>query len=388
MEAPVMTLEGMVPARRITCVVGTRPEAIKMAPVIRSLREDPRLAVTVLATGQHQSMLQEALAYFHIEADLDLNVMKDRQSLDHITSAVLTGVGKFLDAHPQDMLLVHGDTSTTLAAALAGFYRHIPVGHVEAGLRSHNMELPFPEEANRVLTDRLSSLFFAPTEGDAENLAREGAAPGRIHITGNTVIDALFWTLEHPKPGGTVDLDGMGDFFLMTAHRRESWGQPLLHICGAVRELLQERPGLKALIPLHKNPTVRDDIRRILGDLPQAVLTEPLDYPDFVQAMARSLFILSDSGGIQEEASALGKPVLILRALSERPDALTKGTGVLVGTDRERILDTARRVLDSPGYRQSFKGRGTPFGDGTASLKIRDVIDRFWDAERTGGEGQ
>ena len=372
---------------RIVCAVGTRPEAIKMAPLIRALREDEkgRFAVMVLSTGQHQSMLHQALERFEIEADVDLNIMRDRQTLDHITSAVLVGVGEFLDEHPQDMLLVHGDTSTTLAAALAGFYRHIPVGHVEAGLRSHDMSLPFPEEANRVLADRLASLFFAPTEGDAENLRREGAAPDRVHVTGNTVIDALFWTLERhsePRTAPEASPQSEGPLILMTAHRRESWGAPLERICGAVAELLRERPELRFLIPLHKNPTVRDAIRRDLGAFAsrpssQVIFTEPLDYPDFVAAMNRSALILTDSGGIQEEASALRKPVLILRTLSERPEAVTLGTGVLVGTDPGTILREVRRVLDDAEYRRSFAMKGTPFGDGKASLRIRDIIGRY-----------
>ncbi len=383
---------------RIACVVGTRPEAIKMAPLILTLKKDKRFAVTVLATGQHTEMLHQALSHFGIAADVDLNIMRDRQTLDHITSAVLTGVGGFLDESPQDMLLVHGDTSTTVAAALAGFYRHIPVGHVEAGLRSHDMSLPFPEEANRVLTDQLATLFFAPTRGDAENLKREGLSQtgkklshtSRIHVTGNTVIDALFWTLKNlknrPEPEALQDIPEDAPLILMTAHRRESWGEPLHRICGAVADLLRERPEIHILIPLHKNPTVREAIRRDLGAFaegtpPQVIFTEPLNYPDFVSVMDRSLFILSDSGGIQEEASALKKPVLILRTLSERPDAVTQGTGVLVGTDPERILSEARRLLDNAAYRQSFASReSAPFGDGTASVKIRDIIAQYLEA--------
>ena len=372
---------------RIVCVVGTRPEAIKMAPLIRALREDGRFSLTVLATGQHTDMLRQALSHFGIAPDTDLNVMRERQSLDHITSAVLTGVGGFLDGQEQDMVLVHGDTSTTFAAALAAFYRHIPVGHVEAGLRSHDMSLPFPEEANRVLTDRLASLFFAPTEGDAENLKNEGVNPRRVHVTGNTVIDALFWTLsrlEEPEALKAIPPDA--PLVLMTAHRRESWGEPLERICGAVAELLRERPDLHVLIPLHKNPAVRDVIKRDLGAFSEGpgarvLFTEPLDYPDFVSAMNRSLFILSDSGGIQEEASALRKPVLILRTLSERPEAVTRGTGVLVGTDSGKIAREARRLLDDGKYRASFARKGTPFGDGTASARIRDIIAEYLEGD-------
>jgi UDP-N-acetylglucosamine 2-epimerase (non-hydrolysing) len=320
-------------------------------------------------------MLSQALGHFGIEADADLAVMRDRQTLDHVTSAVLEGVGAFLDSTPQDLLLVHGDTTTTFAAALAGFYRKIPVGHVEAGLRSHDLARPFPEEANRVLTDRIAALYFAPTPLSAQNLWDEGVEQSRVFVTGNTVIDALFWTLEREVE--TSALNGLPPdepLILLTAHRRESWGAPLLEICGAVRGLLGKHPNLRFLVPLHKNPTVRDTIREALEGCSRVIFTEPLDYPEFVAAMNRALFIMSDSGGVQEEASALKKPVLILRELSERPEALDAGTGVLVGTDRERIEREALRLLEDGAYRRSFAERGTPFGDGKASQRIVDII--------------
>lgn len=363
---------------KITCVAGTRPEAIKMAPLISAMRADERFSVTVLATGQHTDMLRQALSDFDITPDADLNIMRERQSLDHITSAVLTGTGAFLDENPQDMILVHGDTSTTFAAALAAFYRHIPVGHVEAGLRSGNMDLPFPEEANRVLTDRISSLYFAPTEGDAQNLLREGADAGRVFVTGNTVIDALFMTLERAEEPDLIrDIGDGAPLVLMTAHRRESWGEPMERICSAVASLIEKRPDIRVLIPLHKNPAVRSVIRGRLGGLEQVIFTEPLGYREFVCVMNRSTLILTDSGGIQEEASALRKPVLILRTLSERPEAVTHGTGVIVGTDEDVIADTALRVLGDDEYRDSFAHKAMPFGDGTASRKIMDITGRF-----------
>lgn len=363
---------------KITCVAGTRPEAIKMAPLISAMRADERFSVTVLATGQHTDMLRQALSDFDITPDADLNIMRERQSLDHITSAVLTGTGAFLDENPQDMILVHGDTSTTFAAALAAFYRHIPVGHVEAGLRSGNMDLPFPEEANRVLTDRISSLYFAPTEGDAQNLLREGADAGRVFVTGNTVIDALFLTLERAEePDFIRDIGDGAPLVLMTAHRRESWGEPMERICSAVASLIEKRPDIRVLIPLHKNPAVRSVIRGRLGGLEQVIFTEPLGYREFVCVMNRSTLILTDSGGIQEEASALRKPVLILRTLSERPEAVTHGTGVIVGTDEDVIAGTALRVLGDDEYRDSFAHKAMPFGDGTASRKIMDITGRF-----------
>jgi UDP-N-acetylglucosamine 2-epimerase (non-hydrolysing) len=377
-------------AGRIACVVGTRPEAIKMAPVIFALKREPAFDVRVVASGQHADMLDQALAHFGIEADVNLGVMKNAQTLDHVTSAVLEGVGAFLDSVPQDMLLVHGDTTTTLGAALAAFYRKIPLGHVEAGLRSHDLTRPFPEEANRVLTDRICTLFFAPTRRAAENLRAEGVPEPRVFVTGNTVIDALFWTLEH---AGTPLSSGLGEgegeektntkippgapVALLTAHRRESWGGPLAQICASVRRLLEKYPALWFLVPLHKNPAVRDTIAEELRDCPRVVFTEPLNYPEFVAAMNRSLFILSDSGGVQEEASALRKPVLILRELSERPEAVSEGTGILVGTDADRIEKEASRLLEDAPYRESFAARVSPFGDGQAGERIANIIKDY-----------
>jgi len=338
-------------------------------------------------------MLIQALSHFGITPDENLRVMMERQSLEHITSSVMQGVGAFLDANPQDILLVHGDTTTTLAASLAGFYRKTPVGHVEAGLRSHDMTRPFPEEANRALTDRLSALHFAPTDLAAENLLAEGVKKDSIFVTGNTVIDALFWTLAK---GGAAISGGSDDTptVLLTAHRRESWGAPLERICRAVRRVMEKHPKLRLIVPLHKNPDVRDTIMKILGrpEMPgrekreKIAFTEPLEYPEFIGAMNRSLFIMSDSGGVQEEASALGKPVLILRELSERPEALDKGTGLLVGTDEHIIEREALRLLEDESYRESFTKRGgavakNPFGDGNASKRIAGVLKNFF-AER------
>ena len=375
---------------KILCVVGTRPEAIKMAPLILELKSDPSFEPTLLASGQHSEMLLQALSHFGLMPDENLRVMVDRQTLEHITSLVLKGVGAFLDANPQDILLVHGDTTTTLAASLAGFYRKTPVGHVEAGLRSHDMARPFPEEANRALTDRLSSLHFAPTDLAAENLLAEGVKKDSIFVTGNTVIDALFWTLARDGTAVTEFIPEGVPAALLTAHRRESWGAPLERICRAVRRVMEKHPDLRLVVPLHKNPDVRDTIMKILGcpEMPghaNVVFTEPLEYPEFVAVMNRSLFIMSDSGGVQEEASALGKPVLILRELSERPEALDKGTGLLVGTDEHIIEREASRLLEDESYRESFTKRGgetgCPFGDGNASKRIANILKNFF-AER------
>ena len=367
--------------KNITCVAGTRPEAIKMAPVILELKKDSDFNVTTLATGQHTDMLRQALKDFGIVPDVDLNIMKQAQSLDYITSSVLQGVGKFLDENKQDLILVHGDTSTTFAAALAGFYRHVPVGHVEAGLRSNNLALPFPEEANRILTDGITNLYFAPTEGDAENLRREGKCEN-IFITGNTVIDALYNILERSKTKETPEyMQIVKDrpMILMTAHRRESWGKTLEGICAAVVDIIQARNDVVFLIPLHKNPVVRDVIKNSLKDFNDNVIfTEPLNYPEFVYAMNKSFFILSDSGGVQEEASAINKPVLIMRTLSERPEAITHGTCILVGTERENIRNESLKILNEPEYLKSIIAKNEmPFGNGTASVKIHEVVKKF-----------
>ena len=371
--------------KNITCVTGTRPEAIKMAPLIHELKKNPDYKVTTLATGQHTDMLRQALKDFGIIPDVDLNIMREKQTLDYITSSVLEGVGKFLDENPQDMILVHGDTSTTFAAALAGFYRHIPVGHVEAGLRSHNLALPFPEEANRVLTDRIADLFFAPTNGDAENLLSEGISKDKIFITGNTVIDALYKILENnsKEPDYLQKLNGR-QMILMTAHRRESWGKTLEGICCAVADIIQNRNDVVFLIPMHKNPLVRDVIKENLKDYNEnIILTEPLNYPEFVYAMNKSIFILSDSGGVQEEASAINKPVLIMRKLSERPEAITHGTCILVGTERDNIRDEALKILNEPDYMKKILSKNImPFGNGTASRKIHEAVRKYFDLKK------
>ena len=373
--------------KKIACVIGTRPEAIKMAPVILELRKDPELSVKVLATGQHTDMLKQALDDFGITADYNLNIMRANQTLDHITASVLQGVGEILDADPQDMILVHGDTSTTFAAALAGFYRHVKIGHVEAGLRSHDLSLPFPEEANRILTDGITDMFFAPTKGAAENLKREGKNESQIYITGNTVIDALYEILKRKKGIDEPEyLCGIETrpLILMTAHRRESWGVPLVNICGAVKDIIRARDDVMFLIPMHKNPAVRNVIREELKDFADNVrLTEPLSYPEFVYAMNKSAFILSDSGGVQEEATAIDKPVLIMRTVSERPEAITEGTCILVGTERENIRRESLKIMNEPEYLNAIVGKNVkPFGDGTASVKIHEAVMGYFENGR------
>lgn len=360
---------------KIDCVIGTRPEAIKMAPVILALMTDSRFQVRVVATGQHTDMLDQALSYFHLRANENLRIMKERQTLDHITSAVLEGVGRVFDEDRPSAVLVHGDTTTTFSAALAAFYRGIPVGHVEAGLRSNDLKHPFPEEMNRLLTDRICTWWFAPTEFARENLIREGIDSKKLMVTGNTVVDALRYTVEQADRPQSDALRPFGegeDFLLMTAHRRESWGEPMERICRALKRILELYPTMRAVVPMHKNPLVREIMERWLGENERVCLCEPLDYPDFVWCMAHCRLIMSDSGGVQEEATALGRPVLILREVTERPEAVALGSGVLVGTDEERIVLHASALLSDESQYQKLveKCASNPFGDGRASERI------------------
>ncbi len=365
--------------KTVVCVIGTRPEAIKMAPVIIALREVEGFDVKILATGQHAAMLDQVLNFFRLTADINLHIMKDRQTLDYITASVLTRTGEYYDQIKPDAVLVHGDTTTTFASGLAAFYRDIPVGHVEAGLRSGNMRLPFPEEMNRVLIDKVIKWGFAPTALAAENLRRDAVPENAISITGNTVIDALFYTVKAQTKPDCDELQALPDnapFVLVTAHRRESWGKPLEEICKALTDIKEAYPELWMVVPMHKNPAVREIFHQYLDGRDKVILCDPLDYPDFVWAMNASKFILSDSGGVQEEATAIKKPVLILREVTERPEAVENGSGVLVGVSRERIRENALELLRDPAAlkRIEDKCKAQPFGDGTASKKIAKTL--------------
>lgn len=351
-----------------------------MAPLILELRARDGLEVSVLATGQHTDMLYQALSFFDLIPDQDLKVMRQKQSLDYLTGRIVEGVGEVFDRERPDTVLVHGDTTTTFAAALSAFYRQIPIGHVEAGLRSGDMANPFPEEANRCLTDHICSFWFPPTVKAADNLAREGIQGRDVLVTGNTVIDALFLTKKKASSEGLPEtlrnIPPKVPVALLTTHRRESWGAPLERTCAAARELLMAKPDLWMLVPMHRNPVVREVVQRVLGDLERAVLCEPLAYPAFVWAMDRSNIILTDSGGVQEEASAMAKPILILRTVTERPEVLEAGAGILVGTDPEMILKTSLGFLNNPDYGQRLGLRfESPFGDGKASGRIADFIE-------------
>lgn len=359
--------------RTVLCVVGTRPEAIKMAPVVLGLKREPWAKVRVLATAQHREMLDQVLELFGIRPDVDLNVMESDQKLPELTARLITALDHSLEREHPDVVLAQGDTTTVLATALACFYRRVPFGHVEAGLRTLDMDYPFPEEMNRTLAGRLASLHFAPTETSKDNLLREGIPSSRIHVTGNTVIDALLQVAAKDIPV-PVELDPGKRLILVTAHRRENFGPPLLDICRALRTLADHYEDVQILYPVHLNPNVSRVVHRELGDHPRVTLCPPLDYGPFVTAMKRSTLILTDSGGVQEEAPALGKPVLVLRAETERPEAVAEGVVKLVGPAYEAIVSEARRLLDEPAAYAAMAKGASPYGDGKAAERIVAVL--------------
>lgn len=366
---------------KILCVVGTRPEAIKMAPVILALKKQPWAQVRVLATAQHRQMLDQVLAFFEIEADIDLNMMRPNQSLTTLTGRMLLDLDQVLLAEKPDVVLVQGDTTTVMTVSLACFYHRIPIGHVEAGLRTWDMQNPFPEEANRVLTGRLAQWHFAPTESSRENLLQEGVADQDIIVTGNTVIDALLMTAEK-----TLDLDAIlgvqldphKRLVLITSHRRENFGEPFSNICRALHTLAERNPDVQFLYPVHPNPNVKDVAHAMLGASENIHLCEPLDYAPFVAAMKRAYLIISDSGGVQEEAPALAKPVLVLREETERPEALSYGVVKLVGANYQRIVDETQRLLDDDSAYRAMARGVSPYGDGLAAGRIAQVLQNHF----------
>ena len=360
---------------RVLSIFGTRPEAIKMAPVVRELERREGIASLVCVTAQHRQMLDAALRLFGIVPDFDLNVMKSAQSLFDITASVLTGLGGVLETARPDLVLVHGDTTTTLAGALSAFYRQVPVGHVEAGLRTYDKYSPFPEEMNRQLTDRLSELCFAPTERSRGNLLREGVSPDKIFVTGNTAIDALKTTVRPDYRHPELERLGEGErLILLTAHRRENLGAPLRSIFRAVRRLAERHDDVRVICPAHLNPAVREAASELLGGCARIRLIEPLDALDFHNFLARACLVLTDSGGIQEEAPSLGKPVLVLRAVTERPEGVEAGTLRLVGTEEEAILRAAEELLEDPEAYARMSRASNPYGDGRAAERIADAI--------------
>ena len=367
---------------KILFIFGTRPEAIKLCPVIRCLRAQPgRFSVGVCVTAQHREMLDQVLAAFEVHPDYDLDLMLPGQTLFQSTSRILAGLEPVLDAERPRMALVQGDTTTTFCGALASFYKQIPVGHVEAGLRTGDIRQPFPEEMNRALTGRLTSLHFAATEGAAENLRREGVDPRNIGVTGNTGIDALLYVRDGLEGGRLhggewADLDARRKLIVVTAHRRESFGPGFERICAALAELAS-REDVQILYPVHPNPNVDEPVRKYLAGKLNILLTAPLDYVPFVDAMRRAHFVITDSGGVQEEGPSLGKPILVLRDKTERPEAVAAGTVKLVGTDPKRIVREASHLLDDPSEYLRMSRVHNPYGDGAASERIARLIDSF-----------
>lgn len=362
----------------VLVVFGTRPEAIKMAPVIAALKSNRHLETKVCVTAQHREMLDQVLRLFEIEPDFDLNVMKWGQDLSDTTCGVLRGMREVFSSYRPDRILVHGDTTTTFAASLAAYYHRIAVAHVEAGLRTGNLYAPWPEEANRKLTGSLADLHFAPTELAKRNLVAEGIDPQRIHVTGNTVIDALLWVVgfleSHPNINRSLEqqfafLDRSKKLILVTGHRRESFGPGFERICRALAGIAS-RENVEVVYPVHLNPNVREPVFRLLNGARNVHLVEPLDYLPFVYLMRRAYFVLTDSGGIQEEAPSLGKPVLVMRETTERPEAIAAGTVKLVGTSEETILLETDRLLSDQTHYESMSRAANPYGDGKASQRI------------------
>lgn len=366
---------------KVMTVFGTRPEAIKMCPLVLEMRKYPdEIEPLVAVTAQHREMLDQVLHLFGITPDYDLNIMSAGQTLYDVTEKALRGLQKVLEEARPDLVLVHGDTTTTFAGALAAFYAQIPVGHVEAGLRTGNKYSPFPEEMNRKLTGALADYHFAPTATSKANLLRENVPEAKITVTGNTVIDALKTTV---KPDYRFDDDNLHEvldrgkrLILMTTHRRENLGEPMRHVYKALCEVLRTHDDVEAIFPVHKNPKVRQIVNEELGHLPQVHLIEPLDYQPFANLMARVDVVLTDSGGIQEEAPALGKPVLVLRDTTERPEAVTAGTVKLIGTAYEDVLRETNLLLDNPEHYRAMAEAVNPYGDGEACARIVNRILR------------
>lgn len=363
--------------KNILCVVGTRPEAIKMAPVILALKQQAWAQVRVLATAQHRHLLDQVMAFFGIVPDIDLDIMQPNQALTTLTARLLLELDTVLLNEKPDVVLAQGDTTTVMTVALACFYHRIPFGHVEAGLRTWDMQNPFPEEANRVIAGRLARWHFAPTQSSRQNLLREGMLDADIFVTGNTVIDALLMTAAKEL---TLDiaLDSSKRLVLVTSHRRENFGEPFRNICQALRTLAEKNAGIQILYPVHPNPNVKDVAYAMLGGCRNIILCEPLDYAPFVAAMKRAYLIISDSGGVQEEAPALGKPVLVLREETERPEAVEAGVVKLVGANLATILLAAQQLLDDPGAYARMARGVSPYGDGLASGRIVDVLRKHF----------
>ena len=378
--------------KKIMLIFGTRPEAIKLAPIIQRLKaEGSKFKPVVCVTAQHREMLDQVLNLFEIEPDYDLNIMTDNQDLFDVTVKALNGLKEILKKEKPDIALVQGDTTTSFVASVAAFYLKIPVGHVEAGLRTYNKYSPFPEEKNRHLTGVLADYHFAPTEWAKNNLLKENAPEDRIWVTGNTVIDALLWVVSRQKSAGgeqygnryfkerwgltlTTNTNTC-KLILVTGHRRESFGEGFKNICLALKEIAKDRHDIKIVYPVHLNPNVQKPVRDILSDIPNIYLIEPLDYEPFVYLMEKAYLILTDSGGIQEEAPSLGKPVLVMRNVTERPEGIEAGVVKLVGTDKERIVAETEILLDNKKAYERMAQASNPYGDGKATERIVDILE-------------
>ena len=364
---------------KVTAVFGTRPEAIKMAPLVLMMQKySEYIEPSVIVTAQHREMLDQVLALFKIKPDFDLNIMTAKQTLFDITTRALEGLTESYEKSAPDVVLVHGDTTTTFVAALAAYYKQIPVGHVEAGLRTGNKYSPFPEEANRHLTGVLADYHFAPTKTSQENLLKENVDAKKIFVTGNTVIDALKLAVKDnyifKEEALNECVKNNRKIILVTTHRRENLGEPLRRVYKALAKLIDEFNDIEVVFPVHKNPLVQNLVKEELGEKERVHLIEPLDYEPFVNLMAKSYLVLSDSGGVQEEAPSLGKPVLVLRDTTERPEALLAGTVKLVGTDNNAIFETAKKLLQDKSFYKSMSEAINPYGDGLASLRIVETI--------------
>ena len=361
--------------KKVMLVFGTRPEAIKMCPLVNELKTRKEIETAVCVTGQHRQMLDQVLEAFSVVPDYDLSVMKDRQTLFDVTTNILNRIREVLETVRPDVVLVHGDTSTTFVTALACYYLQIPVGHVEAGLRTYNIYSPYPEEFNRQAVGIIAAYHFAPTELSRENLLKEGKKPETIYVTGNTAIDALKTTVRKDYTHPVLEWAKDSQLIMITAHRRENLGEPMKHMFRAIRRVCDEHPDIKAVYPIHMNPAVRETAQAILGDDERIRIIEPLDVLDFHNFLARSYLILTDSGGIQEEAPSLGKPVLVMRDTTERPEGIAAGTLKLVGTDEGTIYENFKMLLEDQEAYRKMSMASNPYGDGFASKRIADILE-------------
>ena len=362
--------------KKVMLIFGTRPEAIKMCPLVHVLEHHPAFETVVCVSGQHRQMLDQILDCFQVTPKYDLCIMQQKQTLFDVTVNILLKIREILETEKPDVVLVHGDTSTAFATALACFYLQIPVGHVEAGLRTYNMYSPFPEEFNRQAVDLISRFYFAPTETSRQNLLKEGKQPNTIFVTGNTVIDALATTVRPDYSHPEIEWAKGSRMILLTAHRRENLGLPMQHMFDAIRRVVDETPDVKLIYPMHMNPRVREMAKRCFSGQERIHMIEPMDVLDFHNVMARAYLIMTDSGGIQEEAPSLGKPVLVMRDTTERPEGLEAGTLKLVGTSEQPIYDAVMRLLNDPVQYREMEGAVNPYGDGHACERIADILEK------------